>query len=188
MQEQDATAGIFHSRLWHRAFAAIEQGTLPVVTALRGAVIGGELELAAAAHIRVADRSVFYALPEGTRGLFVGGGGSVRISRLIGAARMADMMLTGRTYGAMDGMGAGLSQYMVEDSLAHAMTLAHRIAENAPLSNFAVMHALPRIADADPAIGYLTESLMSAIAAADPEAKQRLADFLGKRAAKVEHR
>jgi enoyl-CoA hydratase/carnithine racemase len=182
--------GVFHSRLWHRAFAAIEGGDLPVVAVLRGAVIGGGLELAAAAHIRVAEPSTFFALPEGQRGIFVGGGGSVRIPRLIGAARMMDMMLTGRTYGAADGAAIGLAQYQPEadTGMALGLELATRIAGNTKMTNFAVLHALPRIAEADPAMGYLTESLVSAIAAADEEAQQRLADFLAKRAAKVEHR
>ena len=61
-------------------------------------MIGGGLELAAAAHVRVSEPSAYYALPEGQRGIFVGGGGSVRLPRLIGVARMADMMLTGRVY------------------------------------------------------------------------------------------
>ncbi len=65
---------------------------------------------ASAAHRRVAEPSAFYALPEGQHGLFVGGGGSVRLPRLIGASRMVDMMLTGRTYGAADGLAIGLSQ------------------------------------------------------------------------------
>ena len=185
----DAAEGVFYCRLWHRAFAAIEDGELPVVCALHGAVIGGGLELAATAHIRVAEPSTFYALPEGQRGIFVGGGGSVRIPRLIGVARMADMMLTGRTYGAQDGHAIGLSQYVTGagEALALATELATRIAGNARLTNFAVLQALPRIARADPATGYLTESLMSAIAASDGEAKQRLDDFLDKRAAKVVH-
>ena len=189
IQEQDAAAGVFHSRLWHRAFAAMEGGTLPVVCVTQGAVIGGGLELAAAAHIRVAEPSTFYALPEGQRGIFVGGGGSVRIPRLIGTARMMDMMLTGRTYGAADGAAIGLSHYQpaAGEGLALGRTLAAKIAGNARLTNFAVLQALPRIADADPAMGYLTESLMSAIAASDPEAKQRLAAFLDGRAAKVRH-
>jgi enoyl-CoA hydratase/carnithine racemase len=45
---------------------------VPVVAVLHGAVVGGGLELAAACHIRVADKSTFYALPEGQRGIFVG--------------------------------------------------------------------------------------------------------------------
>lgn len=187
--DQDATAGVFHSRKWHRAFAAIESGDLPVVSVLRGAVIGGGLELAAAAHIRVAEASTFYALPEGQRGIFVGGGGSVRIPRLIGVARMMDMMLTGRTYGAADGAGAGLSQYVVEDGAgdALALELAGKMAGNARMTNFAVLQALPAIAGADPAMGYLAESLVSSIAAADGEATARLAEFLEKRAAKISH-
>jgi enoyl-CoA hydratase/carnithine racemase len=187
---QDATAGVFHSRLWHRAFAAMEGGTVPVVAVLRGAVIGGGLELAAAAHIRVAEPSTFYALPEGQRGIFVGGGGAVRIPRLIGAARMADMMLTGRTYGAIDGGAIGLSTYLPAEGegLALGMELARKMAGNTRMTTFAVLQALPRIADADPATGFLAESLMAAIAAADGAAQQRLADFLEKRAEKVVHK
>ena len=75
----------------------------PVIAALKGAVIGGGLELACAAHIRVAEPSAYFALPEGQRGIFVGGGGSVRLPRLIGVARMTDMMLTGRVYSASEG-------------------------------------------------------------------------------------
>jgi enoyl-CoA hydratase/carnithine racemase len=187
LQERDAIAGIAHSRLWHRAFEQIQFSPVPIVAALQGAVVGGGLELAAAAHIRVADRTVFYALPEGQRGIFVGGGGSMRLPRLIGTARMMDMMLTGRTYSGEEGVPLGFSQYVVEagGARAKALALAHRIAENTAMTNFAVTQALPRIAEADPATGLLTEALMSAIAQSSPEAKQRLADFLEKRAGKV---
>ena len=72
------------------------RGNIPFIAALHGATLGGGLETAAAAHIRVADETTFFGLPEGTRGIFIGGGGSVRVARLIGFARMQDMMLTGR--------------------------------------------------------------------------------------------
>uniref|UniRef100_UPI00286DFA68 crotonase/enoyl-CoA hydratase family protein n=1 Tax=Hydrogenophaga sp. TaxID=1904254 RepID=UPI00286DFA68 len=98
LSERDAADGVFHSRMWHAALECVEKGTVPVIAALHGAVVGGGLELASACHIRVADESTFYALPEGTRGIFVGGGGAVRVPKLIGAARMTDMMLTGRVY------------------------------------------------------------------------------------------
>ena len=137
----------------------------------------------------MAEPSAFYALPEGQRGIFVGGGGSVRIPRLIGVARMMDMMLTGRTYGAVDGGAAGLSQYVVEAGAGddRALELASKMAGNARMTNFAVLQALPAIASADPAVGYLTESLVSSIAASDGEARERLAEFLDKRAAKISH-
>src|SRR5581483_723550 len=101
----------------------------------------------------------------------VGGGGSVRLPRLVGVARMMDMMLTGRTYDAAEGYAVGFSQYLVESgaALAKALALAERIAGNAPLTNFAVLQALPRIADGDRQSGLLMESLMSAIAQGDEE-------------------
>ena len=187
LEERDVKQGIAHSGLWHRVFGKIQFGKVPVVAVLHGAVVGGGLELAAAAHVRVAERSTYYALPEGSRGIYVGGGGSVRLPRLIGVARMMDMMLTGRTYSAEEGEAMGLSTYLVEPGkgFAKGLELAARIAGNAPLTNFAVMQALPRIAEMDPASGYAVEALMSAIAQADGEAKARLKDFLEKRAPKV---
>ena len=187
LKERDAPAGMLHSRMWHRAFHEIEFGRVPVIAALKGAVIGGGLELALAAHLRVAEPSTFFALPEGQRGIFVGGGASVRLPRLIGVSRMRDMMLTGRAHDAEAGERLGLAHYLVGpgEGLAKALALADRAASNAPLTNYALIHALPRIAEADPAAGYLTESLMTAVAQSDAEAKRRLADFLDGRAAKV---
>jgi enoyl-CoA hydratase/carnithine racemase len=185
--DRATVAGIAHSRSWHRAFDRIEFGSVPVVAVLHGAVVGGGLELAAAAHVRVAERNAFYALPEGSRGIYIGGGGSVRLPPLIGTARMMDMMLTARTLSAEEGQTIGLSQYLVDDGegFAKGLELAHRIAGNAPFTNFAVMHLLPRIARSDPAAGYVTEALAAAIAQGDEEAKARLKAFLEKRAPKV---
>jgi len=187
LTELDIAAGIAHSRLWHRIFENIQFGQVPVIAVLKGAVIGGGLELACTAHIRVAETSAYYALPEGQRGIFVGGGGSVRLTRLIGVSRMTDMMLTGRTHDAEAGQAMGLSHYLVDSGKGRekALELAGKVCANAPMTNFAVMHALPRIAESDPAAGYLTESLMAAIAQGDEEAKRRIRDFLAKRAPKV---
>ncbi len=183
--ERDPLDATLH--LWHRAFDAMQFGRAPVIVALHGAVVGGRFELAAAAHIRVAEHSAYYGLPEGQRGIFLGGGGSVRIARLIGVPRVMDMMLTGRTLSAEEGHAAGASQYLVENGKGFetAMALAAKAASNTAITNFAVLHALPRIAESDPASGLLTESLMAAIAESSGEAKERLKDFLEKRAAKV---
>ena len=185
--EQSVAEGIFHSRLWHAAFDQIQYGPVPLIAVLHGAVVGGGLELAATAHLRVAEASAFYGLPEGQRGIFVGGSGSARIPRLIGVSRMTDMMLTGRVFDAAEGQAAGLSNYLVGDGegLTRAMALAHKVATNAPLSNYAITQALPRIAEMAPAEGLFVESLMSAIAQGDEAAKKRVRDFLAKRAGKV---
>src|SRR5258707_6420742 len=180
LTEHDATEGLRHSQMWHRVFDRIQYSRVPVIAALRGAVIGGGLELACAAHIRVAEPSAYFALPEGQRGIFVGGGGSVRLPRLIGVARMTDMMLTGRVYSATEGASYGFAQYLTEEgnAFAKAMELASRVASNAPLTNFALLQALPMIAEANPQTGFLMESLMATVAQSDKEAKLRILAFL----------
>src|SRR5512147_3349058 len=187
LTEHDATDGLWHSQMWHRVFDPIQYSRVPVVAALKGAVIGGGLELACAAHIRVAEPSAYYALPEGQRGIFVGGGGSVRLPRLIGVARMTDMMLTGRVYSATEGASYGFAQYLTDPGGAYpkALELAERVAANAPLTNFAVLQALPMIAEANPQTGLLMESLMATVAQSDKEAKRRIRAFLDHKTAKV---
>lgn len=187
LKERDAVDGLHHSRSWHRILTSIEFGRIPVVAALHGAVVGGGLELATSCHIRVADDSAFFALPEGSRGIFVGGGGSVRIPKLIGTHRMLDMMLTGRVYKAAEATQLGFAQYHVAAgaALVRAIELAERIAENAPMTNYALIHALPRIAEQPADHGFLTEGLISSIAQSAPEAKQRVREFLDGRGPKV---
>jgi len=187
LKERDAGQGLQHSRLWHAALDALQSGPVPVIAALHGAVVGGGLELASACHIRVADATTFYALPEGSRGIFVGGGGSVRIPKLIGTARMMDMMMTGRVYDAEAGERAGFAQYLVAEgrSFEKALELAQRVAGNAPLTNYALMHALPRISEQPADHGFFTEALISGIVQSAPEAKERVRAFLEGRANKV---
>lgn len=178
---------MFHSRTWHNAFERIQFGRVPVISVLKGAVVGGGLELAAATHIRVAESSTFYALPEGQRGLFLGGGGSVRIPRLIGVARVTDMMLTGRILNAVEGHQAGISQYLVDpgEGIGKAMELAQKIVANAPLTNYGVMHVLPRIVEQSIQDGMMTEALMAAVAQSDPDTQQRLTAFVDLKTNKV---
>jgi enoyl-CoA hydratase/carnithine racemase len=185
--QRDIAGAVHHSRGWHAAFDALQYGRVPAVVALQGAVVGGGLELAAACHVRVAEESAYFGLPEGQRGIFVGGGGSVRIPRLIGVARMTDMMLTGRVYDADEAERIGLVQHRAGpgEALARGMALAQKVAQTAPMTAYAVMHALPRIAEQSPAEGLFTESLMSAVAASSPEAQARMQAFLDGKAAKV---
>lgn len=187
LKEADATEGIEASINGQRVNDVVQFAKVPVVAVLHGAVIGAGLELAAAAHVRVAESTAYYALPEGMRGIFLGSGGSVRLPRLIGASTVMDMMLTGRTYDAAEGHALKISQYLVESGtgLAKAIAIAERIATNAPLANFAIIQALPRIVEQDPSAGLFLETLMVSIAQADDEAKKRLRDFLDRKSNKV---
>ena len=168
---------------WHRPFDLIARGPIPWVAALKGACIGGGLELASATQVRIADESTFFALPEGQRGIFVGGGGSVRIQRLMGYARMADLMLTGRVLTAAEGERANLCQYVVPkgESFERAKQLAARIAQNAPMTNFFICNGLPRINDMSHEDGLFVEGLISA-AVRTPEGYERVRAFVEKKA------
>ena len=178
--ENDARTVFEISQLWQRVFNRLQERGLPVVVAMAGAVIGGGFELAVTGHVRVADRTTFYQLPEGRHGVFVGGGGSVRIARLIGADRMAEMMLTGRRIDAEEGARLGLSHYLVEPggALAKGRELALRIMENAELANWAIVTALPRIAEMPACNGYFVESLTAALTQTGPEVAGRISGFL----------
>jgi enoyl-CoA hydratase/carnithine racemase len=167
---------------WNGPLDQVARGGLPWVAALKGACIGGGLEIASACHVRVADETTFFALPEGKRGIFVGGGGSVRIQRLMGYARMADLMLTGRVLNASEGERANLCQYAVPagQSLEKAKALAGAIAANAASTNWGVCAALPRINDMAHEDGLFVEGLIG-LAARSTEGADRIGAFLGGR-------
>jgi (methylthio)acryloyl-CoA hydratase len=171
---------------WHEAFNKMEYGGVPIIAALRGAVVGGGLELASAAHVRVADATTYFALPEGQRGLFTGGGATIRVADLVGKARMIDMMLTGRVYQGQEAIDLGLAQYLVEgSSLDHALILARRCAENLPLTNFAICSAISHMQNMSPLDAAYAEASVAGIVNTQGPARERLAAFANKTAARV---
>ena len=171
------------NRAWHEGVDIIARGPIPFGAALHGAVFGGGRELAAAAHIRVADSRAYFGLPEGQRGIFVGGGGTVRVQRIIGYSVMADMMLTGRMLSVEEAEKLTIVRYVVEagQAVAKAKELAARIAQNTPLTNWQITNVLPRVNDLSHDDGLFMEYLNSSMQR-PPESAQRLRDFIEKRA------
>ncbi|MDR9483912.1 MAG: crotonase/enoyl-CoA hydratase family protein [Sediminimonas sp.] len=182
-EHREPIEGMLHSRNWHRVSDLIEFGGLPVISVLTGAVIGGGLEIATSTHVRIAEPSVQFQLPEGRRGIFVGGGATVRVGRILGADRMREMMLTARNYGAEEGLSLGLAHYSVgvDEGLPLARKLARQIADNATFSNYLMIQALSRITDMSRSEGLFTESLAAAMAQTSDGAKEGLRAFLEKR-------
>ncbi|OGA00458.1 MAG: enoyl-CoA hydratase [Betaproteobacteria bacterium RIFCSPLOWO2_02_FULL_62_17] len=164
----------------------IARGNIPFIAALHGATLGGGLETACAAHVRVADETTFFGLPEGTRGIYIGGGGSVRIARVLGFSRMQDMMLTGRVLTPSEGERFGLIHYLVPkgQALAKAMELAARVCKNAPLANFAITNSLPRLQDMGYDDGLYFERMVGEYTRS-PESIERLRQFLDKTAPRL---
>ncbi|WP_127902275.1 methylthioacryloyl-CoA hydratase [Solirhodobacter olei] len=186
-REDRSPADFMHICLrWHEAFNKMEYGGVPVIAALKGAVVGGGLELASAAHIRIADATTYFALPEGQRGLFTGGGATIRVADLVGKARMIDMMLTGRVYQGQEAIDIGLAQYLTEgSSFDKAMELAHRAAANLPLTNFAICSAISHMQNMSALDAAYAEAVVAGVVNTQPAARERLEAFANKTAARV---
>jgi (methylthio)acryloyl-CoA hydratase len=164
---------------WHTVFDQIARGPIPWVGALHGAVLGGGLELAASTHIRVADSETFFGLPEAQRGIFVGGGGTVRVQRILGNTVMTDMMLTGRLLTAIEGERVGIVRYVepTGQSLQKARELAHKISQNTLDTNWKIVNVLPRVNDLSHDDGLFMEYLNSNMMRS-PEVAERLKEFV----------
>lgn len=185
--EKSMMDGIAGSRGWHAVFSRIQRGTIPYFVALSGAVIGGGLELAAVGHVRVAETNTYFALPEGQRGIFLGGGGSANATRLMGVPRVMDLMLTGRVLSAEEAERYGTVNYLTPSGSAFdkAMELARTAANNAPLSNYLIINALQRIHDSGYDEGLFFESVAASLTQGTPEARERLRAFLDKKSARL---
>lgn len=173
---------------WHRTFDVMQFSGIPVVAALQGAVVGGGLELAAATHVRIAEEGTFFALPEGQRGIFTGGGATVRVARIITPARMIDMMLSGRSYDAQRGLDLGLCHELVGagQALTRAKALAAQIAQNPPTTNFAIVTGISRISDMSTTDGLFAEGLLAAAVQTNPDIRDRLEAFFSKKTKRLE--
>ena len=133
------------------------------------------------------DESALFGLPEGQRGIFVGGGGTVRIQRVVGTTVMMDMMLTGRLLTATEGLQEKVIRYVTPagEALTKAKELAHRIAKNSVETNWMIINVLPRIQDMAHDDGLFVEQLNSA-RARPPEAEARLREFVDGKAKKIQ--
>lgn len=185
--EDRSPADFMHVCLrWHEAFNKMEYGGVPVIAALQGAVVGGGLELASSTHVRVMDQTAYFTLPEGQRGLFTGGGATIRVTDLVGKSRMIDMMLTGRVYKGREAMDVGFAQYMTDgSSFDYAMVLARRVSENLPLSNFAICSAVSHMQNMSAMVAAYAEAAVAGMVNTQPDARARLAAFADKTAARV---
>jgi enoyl-CoA hydratase/carnithine racemase len=175
--------GMLYSRKGHQLFDSIQFGGRPVIAAMHGAVIGGGLEIACCAHIRIADRTTFFQLPEGRRGIFLGGGGTVRIARTIGVGRLTEMMLTGRRIDVDAGERFGLTHYVVPQgqSMQSALEIAQNVAGNAKISNYMMLNALSMIEDMPAQAGLFAEALASAMTLTSPDAQAGIDAFLNRK-------
>jgi 3-hydroxyacyl-CoA dehydrogenase len=115
-------------------FTAIEDSPKPVVVAIHGAALGGGLELAMAAHYRIAVPDAQVGLPEANLGIVPGAGGTQRLPRLVGLAKAAELIVSGQIIKAPAALELGLLDRLIEgDLLTGAIAFAQEIAAIRPL-------------------------------------------------------
>ena len=122
-------------------FDRVERSRKPVVAAINGFALGGGLELALAAHVRVASSNARMGLPEVSLGVIPGYGGTQRLAQTVGKGKAMEMILTAGMIDAEAALQCGLVNQVVEPELLleTAQALAGKISRNAPTALTAAM-------------------------------------------------
>jgi enoyl-CoA hydratase/carnithine racemase len=176
------------TRRGHQVFDQWARLRVPVVAAINGHALGGGLELAAVADIRVADRRATFGLPEAGIATCPGWSGTQRIARLIGTSRVKYLALTGRRLSAEDAWRVGLVQELSEPgkALDTARAIATDIARQAPIS----VQLTKQLIDGGAGEGLAAafEGMAGALAASTRDAKEGMRSFREKREPRYEGR
>ena len=125
-------------------FDRVEQSKKPVVAAINGFALGGGLELAMAAHVRIASTNARMGLPEVSLGVIPGYGGTQRLAQIVGKGKAMEMVLTAGVIDAETALACGLVNQVVDPELLleTAQILAGKIAKNAPTALTAALESM----------------------------------------------
>jgi enoyl-CoA hydratase len=137
----------------------------PTIAAINGYALGGGCEMALACDIRICSSDASFGLPEVTRGLIPGSGGTQRLPRLIGSGLAKELIFTGKRISAQEAERIGLVNhvYSPEELMTKATELAQIIADNAPLGVFLSKAAIDRGLEMDLSSGLSYESELGTI-------------------------
>ncbi|MCD5345910.1 enoyl-CoA hydratase/isomerase family protein [Agromyces sp. H3Y2-19a] len=158
------------------AFIRIADLPMPVIAALDGYALGGGAELAYAADIRIATPSLKIGNPETGLGIIAAAGASWRLKEIVGDARAAELLLTGRTIDAAEALSIGLvsSVHPAGDLLAAAHEVADRIARNDRAATMATKRVFRAPRSAHPAVDLDEQAVLFE----SPEKMRRMTEFL----------
>lgn len=133
-----------HHELVRGTFAAVRSCPAPTVAAIEGFALAGGFELAIGCDLIVAAEDARFGLPETTRGIMPGAGGTKLLPQIVGLARARDLILTGRSIDATTAASWGLVSRIAPSggSAEAALALATEIARNAPLAVRAAKRSL----------------------------------------------
>jgi enoyl-CoA hydratase len=164
-------------------FNHIERCDKPVLAAINGICVGGGLELALACHLRIAASGVSLGLPEIKLGLIPGFGGTQRLSRVVGASRAAEMILTGESVTAEEALRIGLVSRVApsHELMTQAEAIVGMIAAREVPAVQAVLHAIRGGLDIPLSEGLVREAELFGRLCAMPEKRKAVQAFIEKR-------
>lgn len=145
--------------VFERMARAIAFCPVPVIAAVNGAAYGGGCEIAALCDFIHAAESARFALTEVTLGIIPGAGGTQTIARAVGIRRAKELLLSGKPFSAQEARAWGLVNEIHPDAalMQGALTIAERIARNAPMAVRQAKQAISRGADLSLADGMAFE-------------------------------
>ncbi|MFA7459509.1 MAG: enoyl-CoA hydratase-related protein [Trueperaceae bacterium] len=185
-QLSDPFAGREAALIGQEVMNALAALPFPTVAAINGFALGGGLELALAADMRVASTSAKLGLPEVGLGLIPGYGGTQRLPRLVGKGFAFELIFTGRHVSAEEALQMGLVNRVADDALATALELAKAAAKNAPVALGLAKEAVVRGLDLTLAEGLEVEADMFGLVTTTADMREGTSAFLEKRAPKFE--
>jgi len=165
----------------HRVFDRLARLRVPLIAALNGHAIGGGLELAACADLRIAAPGAKFGLPEASIATVPGWAGTQRLVRRVGPRAVRRLALTGELVDAANALDLGLVDEVAEGALARAEALAATIAGRAPVS-VQLVKQLINAAEGEEAANVM-EQMAGAVAAFTQDAREGIASFRERRAA-----
>jgi enoyl-CoA hydratase len=162
-------------------FGALEALPIAVIAAVNGFALGGGLELAMAADIRIASPTARFGQPEINLGNIPGWGGTQRLPRLIGAAKATELILTGELISAHDALEIGLVNRVSDDLLKTAMDFASRITQRNPVAVRTAKQAIHVGLAAGPDAGFVVEAEGVAACCETPAQRAAVRAFLDRK-------
>jgi enoyl-CoA hydratase len=182
MLEKSALEQFSRSSLWDLTFR-MEQSRKPIIAAIAGFCLGGGCELAMACDIRIAANSARFGQAEINIGIIPGGGGTVRLTRLVGLGKAKELVLTGKMIDAEEALRINLVNQIVPDErlMEAAFEMARTMTKHSPVALGLAKYAVQNAADADLHTARTIENTCFSLAFASQDKTEGMKAFLEKR-------